>query len=311
LTECRKKNLTYCSCQKKIENILFFQNECHFQKKIQNAETEMADVVDFTEEVGLDDEVDVPFEEPDEGDEELDEQDDEFGALSDISIETDESYLSTTDEEKSDEEAYHVADMFGQVASAFSQYKKSFRSTKMACEPSIDRLTIAPVLKELMAADGFNIWPPDLQNDIGLIATRPNGELMACFWDQAAPNKIGIEQMRIINECIRTMDIKRALVVAQQPITSRAANSLHPNASVVLEKSLARNYTQHVLVPQQTVVVPPSVLDRLKITPDKLPKMSSKDPVAVWFGWKPGTVVKSRRMLGGMMEPHDYFREVC
>ena len=270
----------------------------------------MADVVDFPQVDGLDDDADALFEEPDEGEEDLDEQDEDFGALSDLSIETDDSYLSTTDEEKSDEE-FPVSDMFGEVTTAFKQYRKTFRSTKMVCEPSVDRLTIAPVLKELMAADGFKLWPAHLQSDIGLIAARPNGELMACFWDQAAPNKIGIEQMRIINECIRTMDIKRALVVAQQPITSRAANSLHPNTSVVLEKSLARNYTQHVLVPKQSVVVPPSILDRLKIAPEKLPKMSSKDPVAVWFGWKPGTVVKSRRALGGVMEPHDYYREVC
>lgn len=268
----------------------------------------MADVADFA---GACIDEDALFEEVEEDEEELsDEQDDEFGALSDLSIETDDSYLSTTDEEKSDEE-FPVSDMFGEVTSAFKQYRKTFRLTKMASEPSVDRVTIAPVLKELMAADGFKLWPAHLQNDIGLIATRPNGELMACFWDPAAPNKIGIEQMRNINECIRTMGITRALVIAQQPITSRAASSLHPNASVVLEKSLGRNYTQHVLVSRQTVVVPPSILDRLKITPDKLPKMSSKDPIAVWFGWKAGTVVKSRRVLGGVMEPHDYYREVC
>lgn len=268
----------------------------------------MADGVDFAQ-VCIDD--DTLFEGVEEDEEELlDEQDDEFGALSDLSIETDDSYLSTTDEEKSDEE-FPPADMFGEVTAAFKQYRKTFRLTKMASEPSVDRVTIAPVLKELMAADGFKLCLTQLQNDIGLMATRPNGELMACFWDQAAPNKIGIEQMRNINECIRVMGITRALVIAQQPITSRAASSLHPNASVVLEKSLGRNYTQHVLVSRQTVVSAPSTLDRLKISADKLPKMSSKDPIAVWFGWKPGTVVKSRRVLGGVMEPHDYYREVC
>jgi DNA-directed RNA polymerase subunit H (RpoH/RPB5) len=66
-----------------------------------------------------------------------------------------------------------------------------------------------------------------------------------------------------------------------------------------------------VLVPKQAAVVAPSVLTTMKINPDKLPKMSSKDPIAVYFGWKVGTVVRSRRVLGGAMEPHDYYREIC
>jgi DNA-directed RNA polymerase subunit H (RpoH/RPB5) len=266
----------------------------------------MENVADFAS-VGLDDE---EIEEVDEGDEELlDEVDDEGDTLSDLSIESDESCLTSSEEDPSDEDL-PTSDMFGSVATAFKQYRKTFRPNKVASEASVDRAVVTNVLKELMAADGFTTRMACLA-DIALLASRPNGDLMACFWDPTNSNKVGIEQMRIINDLIRSMNIKRALVVAQQPITAKAASSLHPNACVVLERSLAYNYTEHVLVPKQAAVGAPSVLTTMKINPDKLPKMSSKDPIAVYFGWKVGTVVRSRRVLGGAMEPHDYYREIC
>jgi DNA-directed RNA polymerase subunit H (RpoH/RPB5) len=268
----------------------------------------MADVPDFAA-VGIEDEV---FEDPDEGDDELEEAEEESDELSDLTIDSDEDSWFTSEEEPDGlVEAAPGPDMFGSVATAFKQYRKLFRTNKVTCEPTVDRAVISGVLRELMAADGFTTRMPNPHHDIALLASRPNGDLMACFWDPTTSNKVGIEQMRIINDLINSMDIKRALVISQQPITAKAASSLHANACVVLEKSLAHNYTEHVLVPKQSLVVPPSVLTHLKINPDKLPKMSSKDPVAVWFGWKPGTVVQSRRVLGGAMEPHDYFREVC
>jgi DNA-directed RNA polymerase subunit H (RpoH/RPB5) len=275
-------------------------------KHANQKEKKMASVVDFVS-VGLDDE---EIEEVDEGDEELlDEVDDEGDPLSDLSIESDESCMTSSEEDVSDEEL-PTSDMFGSVATAFKQYRKTFRPNKVVSEASVDRTVVTNVLKELMAADGFTTRMVSLA-DIALLARRDNGDLMACFWDPTNSNKVGIEQMRIINDLIRSMNIKRALVVAQQPITAKAASSLHPNACVVLERSLAYNYTEHVLVPKQVAVVAPSVLTAMKINPDKLPKMSSKDPIAVYFGWKIGTVVRSRRVLGGAMEPHDYFREIC
>lgn len=272
----------------------------------QRQKKRMASVEDFAS-VGLDDEEIEEVDEGDEGDEELlDDVDDEGDPLSDISIESDESCFTSTDEDPCDEEL----PTFGSVATAFKQYRSKFRANKVASEASVDRAVVTNVLKELMAADGFTTRVASTQ-DIALLASRPNGDLMACFWDPTTPNKVGIEQMRVINDLIRSMAIKRALVVAQQPITAKAASSLHPNACVVLERSLAYNYTEHVLVPKQTTVVAPSVLTAMKINPDKLPKMSSKDPIAVYFGWKTGTVVRSRRVLGGAMEPHDYYREIC
>lgn len=267
----------------------------------------MADVVDFAPE-GLDEEV---FEEPDEGDEELlEEADEESDELSDLSLESDDSCLTSEVEEPSDEEL-PPSDMFGSVATAFKNYRKMFRHNKVASEAAVDRTVVTAVIKELMASDGFAFCKNNPCADIALIGSRPNGDLMACFWDPSNSYKVGIEQMRIINDVIKNMNIKRALVVAQQPITAKAASSLHPNACVVLERSLVHNFTKHILVPRQFEVVGKSVLTNLKISPDKLPKMSHKDPIAVWFGWKPNTVIKSRRVLGGAMEPHDYYRQVC
>jgi DNA-directed RNA polymerase subunit H (RpoH/RPB5) len=280
-----------------------------FWKFFKHTRKKMVDVPDFAS-VGLEDEA---FGDHDEGDEELEEEaEEDSDDLSDLSLDSDEESCFTSEEEEeiSAEEA-PMPDMFGSVATAFKQYRKLFRTNKVAFEPNVDRAVITGVLKELMAADGFTARKPNPHHDIALLASRPNGDLMACFWDPNTSNKVGIEQMRVINDLINSMNIKRALVISQQPITAKAASSLHANACVVLEKSLAHNYTEHVLVPKQALAVPPSVLTRLKINPDKLPKMSSKDPVAVWFGWKPGMVVQSRRVLGGAMEPHDYFREVC
>ena len=65
------------------------------------------------------------------------------------------------------------------------------------------------------------------------------------------------------------------------------------------------NVTKHSLVPKHEVVdAPPSGVDR-----ERLPLLLTTDPIAQYYNWPLGTVVRITRHFGGH-EPIPYFRVV-
>ena len=73
----------------------------------------------------------------------------------------------------------------------------------------------------------------------------------------------------------------------------------------LLARHVCVNVTKHHLVPTHIRVDrPPDGM-----TPNDLPKMFETDPIAQYYAWPPGTVVRIERRFGGH-EPVPYFRVV-
>lgn len=255
----------------------------------------------------------------DDDDEKVDEEDiidvdnlvdsEESNVESDNDTSPSESEMSSA----SDDETIDMSAMnsFGSASAAFKAYLKQLPKTSMTARQPIDKLVVSRVIQEMMASEGYTTrmhqWPAKSTVIINLNAA---GERMACFWDPTVV-KIGIDQVRYINEKIHDHKIKCSVVIAQQSVTPVALKAMDPSTAVIMEQALCHNYTKHVLVPTQCAVIDPDAfLKKHHLTREQLPKISKTDPIVRWHGWPVGTIIKSRRVLGGSIEPYDYYRIV-
>ena len=107
--------------------------------------------------------------------------------------------------------------------------------------------------------------------------------------------KLGIKPLRALADTIDTED--HLIIVYNRTITSFARQEFDrmQEAGKHVETfdvhKLQFNLMDHVLVPPHMAATPTQARSR-GLVPDKLPIMLRSDPVARWFDWGKGTIVK-------------------
>ena len=125
--------------------------------------------------------------------------------------------------------------------------------------------------------------------------------------------KIGIETIRAIEKLLPHHET--VIVVYAGSITSAAKTvaSLYPKLQFFHVRELFRNITQHEFVPKHTLMTEAEAeefLTRHKFSKDQLPKLPLSDPLAKFYHFKPGSLVRIRRKFGVQIGEYDYVRVV-
>ncbi|XP_057798315.1 DNA-directed RNA polymerases II and IV subunit 5A-like [Salvia miltiorrhiza] len=138
------------------------------------------------------------------------------------------------------------------------------------------------------------------REDLMLIKVMRNNsahQIYVFFPDEA---KVGAATVRtLVNRMVQD-NVTRAILVAQQKLTSFAQNAIHEvfsklHLEVFQEAELLVNINQHVLVPTHQVLTPEekkTLLERYTVKDTQLPRIQMSDPIARYHGLKRGDVVK-------------------
>lgn len=92
----------------------------------------------------------------------------------------------------------------------------------------------------------------------------------------------------VVNGAV-TFDVKRAM------------QTMGPNNQIFTEDSLTRNVTEHHLVPKYTLLAKTQaeqILNEYSVSTSQLPSMEVTDPIARYYNYKIGDIVKIERLDG-------------
>jgi DNA-directed RNA polymerase subunit H (RpoH/RPB5) len=143
--------------------------------------------------------------------------------------------------------------------------------------------------KELFTARGYKIKELDSENWIiqGVDTTRANVGLFIL-----PDNKLNIEIIKYYYSLLSSMNMKRAILVYQQSVTS-SVKKIITNMNIQIElfhfDELKYNILKHTLVPKHTKV------DSMKTNEYKYPLMRRTDAVARFMGYKHGDIIRIDR----------------
>merc|ERR1712070_811510 len=125
-------------------------------------------------------------------------------------------------------------------------------------------------------------------------------DMLFVFWP--TDPKVGVKPIKRYMERMNEDDVKRAILVVQQSMTAFAKQAIVEicaSEGLTLEQfqeaELLVNITEHVLVPQHTVLTKEekqSLLKRYKMREAQLPRIQLSDPVSRYYGLARGQVVR-------------------
>ncbi|XP_057724282.1 DNA-directed RNA polymerases II and IV subunit 5A-like [Arachis stenosperma] len=112
--------------------------------------------------------------------------------------------------------------------------------------------------------------------------------------------KIGVAEIKAYTKRMHSQKVFNAILVCQEKITEFAQRSITEISSqfhwvVFQENELLFNVTEHALVPVHQVLTDAeknALLEKYTLEGTQLPKIQVDDPVARYYGLKPGQVVK-------------------
>lgn len=159
----------------------------------------------------------------------------------------------------------------------FDQFKSEYESNAL---PSRDELTI-------LCAH---------HNDM-------DDKMFVFFPDEA---KIGVKTVQLYVERMQQESVKRAIVIVRTGLTPSAKQAMRASAPEYiledfLESEMLINITEHELVPQHILLTSEEkeeLFSRYKLKESQLMKMLTTDPVARYYGFKRGQVIKIIRKSG-------------
>eukprot|EP00002_Diphylleia_rotans_P004323 TRINITY_DN13149_c0_g1_i1.p1 TRINITY_DN13149_c0_g1~~TRINITY_DN13149_c0_g1_i1.p1 ORF type:complete len:210 (+),score=58.65 TRINITY_DN13149_c0_g1_i1:49-678(+) len=124
----------------------------------------------------------------------------------------------------------------------------------------------------------------------------PNLQVYVFFPEDA---KVKSELVNLLVERMKKNEVKTAILVVQQKLTSISMRQLekHPDLrfEVFVEDELVVNITRHEFVPTHIPLnaeKKKELLERYKLKESQLPRIRKDDPVAKYFGLQPQDVVK-------------------
>ncbi|KAL1348583.1 hypothetical protein HN51_024563 [Arachis hypogaea] len=112
--------------------------------------------------------------------------------------------------------------------------------------------------------------------------------------------KVGVGEIKAYTKRMHSQKVFNAILVCQEKITEFAQRSITEISSqfhwvVFQENELLFNVTEHELVPVHQVLTDAeknALLEKYTLEGTQLPKIQVDDPVARYYGLKPGQVVK-------------------
>ncbi|KAJ4818297.1 hypothetical protein LUZ62_030863 [Rhynchospora pubera] len=115
-------------------------------------------------------------------------------------------------------------------------------------------------------------------------------------------DKFGVNQIRQYIKKIEAENVSRVIFVLKTCLTKMAGKVLVASQKVhfevFMEGELLFNITNHVLVPEHQLLTTEekkTLLERYTVKETQLPRIQVTDPVARYYGLKPGQVVKITR----------------
>lgn len=119
----------------------------------------------------------------------------------------------------------------------------------------------------------------------------------------------------MIDENYGTKEMAVLIIVPEKPtpqISKELQNDEYKGYEVFLTKSLLFNITKHILVPKHVLATDKEIeelLEQYKVTKSQLPRLPPTDPVAKYYGFKNGDIVKIFRQ-SDMTGESIYYRQV-
>ena len=177
--------------------------------------------------------------------------------------------------------------------------------------------SIMATIAELILARGFTSHRkpqvPIVKGVNVITAYNKKDKWLVIFY---VSSKLSIHIARDIHACLEqyTDHVAQVVVVTAAGVTSVAKHTLSfENLQVFEHTELVVNYTKHKLVPDQKALSrteTDKVLHRYHLKKSQLPTMARYDPIAKFYGWTPGTVIRCTKRLGQAMEEYISYRVV-
>lgn len=125
----------------------------------------------------------------------------------------------------------------------------------------------------------------------------PTDQMFVFFPDEP---KIGIKQIQSYVAKMEAEKVRRAIVIVRQGLTPSARQAMKEVGPTFimeefLESEMLINITEHELVPQHILLTTEEkeeLFSRYKLKENQLMKMLASDPVARYYGYKRGQVIK-------------------
>lgn len=180
---------------------------------------------------------------------------------------------------------------------------------------------IITTVNEMFVDRGYELLPKSswskkfLQfEDLKVIGKIDDKMLIFTFF--ATDVKVPVRKIREYVQFMKENQVTHAIIVHAHQITPGAKSELvQYNIQTFQAKELFYNITRHALVPHHEKVKSDhdvqEIMKRYHIqSKTEFPIYYISDPVVKYYGWTPGTVVKIKRVLGGLKEPEIYYRMI-
>ncbi|XP_041448647.1 DNA-directed RNA polymerases I, II, and III subunit RPABC1-like isoform X2 [Drosophila obscura] len=145
-----------------------------------------------------------------------------------------------------------------------------------------------------------------MRSDLNMLLTHDDDDtnrMLVFFFDEP---KIGVATVNSFTNRMRDENIRHAIIVSQAGLTTAAKrallalkNSDNFDVEQFLEIELMVNITQHDLVPEHVLLTDAekqALFAKYNLKPELMMILLTTDPVARYYGFKPGQVVKIIRL---------------
>ena len=191
------------------------------------------------------------------------------------------------------------------------------------------RITIGEMLRDRGYVFPSDTIQPDLttfkrvwgeqpnRREMKITATRGSEYIYVYFPEFA--NRVGIAPIREYVEEMVSRGVRRGIVVLRNGLTSMARQSLDDMRKHIMleqfdEDDLINNVSKHELVPTHTLLSgaeKAALLSRYHLKETQLPRILATDPVARYYGFSRGQVVRITRASDTAAGSYITYRLVC
>lgn len=154
---------------------------------------------------------------------------------------------------------------------------------------------------EMIQQRGYKILDTDEDR---ILAMKPNKTQMCVFITTAC--KFNVESIQEFISMMHKMSIKHSIIVYRETATHVAKKIIEESKDMDIElfhvDDLQYNITKHYLVPEHTIAFRKGTTGyndfKKKFNADKFPTLLSSDPVARFYHYSKGDIIRVKRVDG-------------